>query len=245
MGAEERQTFRSRLIAVRNSIFRCAGAIAIGVAIASFFSVDILKLMAAPLKNALGPEGTMIYTGLTEMIWTYIKIAFIFGIVLAVPYLFYEIWRFVPEGPKKIGARDVVPIIIISCFLFMAGAIFGYIFVIPVAFKFFLSFANENIQALPSVQEYMSLSFKFYIAFGIVFEVPVLVFFLSRIGFVSVEGFRRNRKYAILMAFIIGAILSPDVISQCMMAIPIILLYEVGIIVSWISGKRREEKQKG
>jgi sec-independent protein translocase protein TatC len=244
MGAEERQTFRSRLMVVRNSFFRCAGAIAIGVAIASFFSVDILRLMASPLKKALGPEGTMIYTGLTDMIWIYIKIAFISGVILSVPYLFYEIWRFVPEGPKKASTRGMLPVLIISCFLFMAGAVFGYIFVIPFAFKFFLSFANENIQALPSVQEYMSLSFKFYIAFGIVFEVPVLVFFLSWIGFVSVDGFRRNRKYAILLAFIIGAILSPDVISQCMMAIPIILLYEVGIIVSWISGKRREEKKK-
>jgi sec-independent protein translocase protein TatC len=244
MAADEKQAFRGRLIAVRNSLFRCAGAVAIGVTIVSFFTDDILNLMAKPLKNALGSNGTMIYKGLTEMIWIYIKIAFIFGVILAVPYIFYEIWRFVPEGPKKAGAKSVLPVIIISCFLFMAGAFFGYIFVIPFAFKFFLSFADERMQALPTIQEYLSLSFKFYIAFGIVFEVPVLVFFLSRIGFVSVDGFRRNRKYAILLAFIIGAILSPDVISQFMMAIPIILLYEIGIIVAWISGKRREEKQR-
>jgi sec-independent protein translocase protein TatC len=241
MGVDEKPTFRSRLIVVRNSFFRCAGAIAVGVAIASFFADDILRLIALPLKNALGPNGSMIYKGLTEMIWIYIKIAFIFGVILAVPYIFYEIWRFLPEGPKKAGAKSVLPVIIISAFLFMGGAVFGYIFAIPLAFKFLLSFANEQIQAVPSVEEYLSFCLKFFIAFGIIFEVPLIVFFLSRIGLVSVEKFRKNRKYAILMAFVIGAFFSADVVSQCMMAIPIILLYEVGIIVAWISGTRREK----
>jgi sec-independent protein translocase protein TatC len=239
MEVDEKQSFRSRLIAIRNSLFRCAGAIAVGVAIASFFAEDILKLIALPLKNALGPDGSMIYKGLTEMIWIYIKIAFIFGVILAVPYILYEIWRAMPEGAKKIGAKSVIPLIIISTFLFMGGAVFGYIFAIPLAFKFLLSFANAHIQAVPSIEEYLSFCLKFFIAFGLIFEVPLLVFFLSRIGLVSVEKFRNNRKYAILAAFVIGAFFSADVVSQCMMAIPMILLYEVGIIVAWISGVRR------
>lgn len=239
MVVDEKQSFRSRLIAIRNSFFRCAGAVAIGVTIAFFFAEDILKLIALPLKNALGPDGSMIYKGLTEMIWIYIKIAFIFGVILAVPYILYEIWRAMPESAKKIGAKNVILLIIISTFLFMGGAVFGYIFAIPLAFKFLLSFANEQIQAVPSIGEYLSFCLKFFIAFGLVFEVPLLVFFLSRIGLVSVEKFRNNRKYAILAAFVIGAFFSADVVSQCMMAIPMILLYEVGIIVAWISGVRR------
>jgi sec-independent protein translocase protein TatC len=243
MEADERQAFRSRLIIIRDSLIRCIIAITIGVIIASIFSEDILNRLVSPLKQNLGPEGTLIYTGLTDMIWIYIKLAIIFGIILAAPYIFYEIWRFVSPGLKKTEKRSILPFVIISCMLFVGGALFGYFFVLPLAFKFFLSFANEHIQALPSVKEYLSLSFKFLLAFGVVFEVPVLVFFLARMGIVSVEGFRRNRKYAILLAFIIGAILTPpDVISQCMMAIPLILLYEIGIIVAWISGKRRSEK---
>jgi sec-independent protein translocase protein TatC len=240
MKGEDKQPVQGHLIKIRNSLIRSVIAIAVGVSIAYLFAEDILRIMVMPLKQNLGPDGTLIVTGLTEMFFIYLKIALIFGIILAAPYLFYQIWTFAAPNLKQGHKKYILLSVFFSCILFVGGMLFGYFFVFPLAFKFFLGFADEHIRALPSVKEYLSLSFKFLMAFGIVFEVPVLVFFLARLGIVSVEGFRRNRKYAILLAFIVGAILTPpDVISQCMMAIPLILLYEVGIIVAWISGKRR------
>jgi len=192
-----------------------------------------------PLLQKMGADGRLIYTGLTDMFFIYFMVALIFGIILAAPYLFYQIWSFASPSLKQEQKRYILACVFFCCILFIGGMLFGYFFVFPLIFKFFLGFANEHIMALPSIKEYISLSFKLFLAFGIVFEVPVLVFFLSKLGIVSVAGFRRNRKYAILLAFIISAIFTPDVISQCMMAIPIVLLYEVGIIIAMISGKKK------
>jgi sec-independent protein translocase protein TatC len=242
MMVDERQAFQGHLVEIRNKLIRCAIAVVIGVSIAYFFIEDIFKIMVLPLTKNLPADSTLIFTGLTEMFFLYFEIALVVGILISAPYIFYQIWRLTTPGISQQKRTSILTYIICCCILFIGGAVFGYLYVFPLAFKFFLNFANENIQALPSAKEYFALAFKMLIAFGIVFEVPVLVFFLARIGLVSVEGFRRNRKYAILLAFILGAILSsPDVVSQFMMAIPIILLYEIGIIVAMISGKQRKK----
>ena len=135
---------------------------------------------------------------------------------------------------------------------FVGGALFGYFVVFPFGFKFFLAFANESIQALPSVKQYFSFSIKLLFAFGLVFELPVVVFFLTKIGIVTPGLMKRKRKYAILMTFVMAAILTPpDVITQCMMAGPLIVLYEISIMISKMAGRKKiadeevEEAAKG
>jgi len=237
MKADEKQSFQNHIIEFRKRLIRIAIAVVLGFAIAYYYSDKIFDMMVLPLKQYLGADGSLIYTGLTEMFFVYVKVGFFFGLAIAAPYIFYQMWTLVSPGISRQRKNFILVCVIFSCALFMGGVFFGYFFVFPLIFKFLMGFANEHIVAYPSVKEYLSLSFKLLIAFGIVFEVPVLVFFLSRIGLVSVNGFRKNRKYAILLAFIIGALIAPDVVSQFMIAIPIILLYELGIIVAWISEK--------
>ena len=236
MKAGEQQPLQNHIVEFRKRLIRIVIAAAAGFAIAYAFSENIFRWMSVPLSNSLGPDGSLIFTGLTEMFFVYVKVGFFFGLAIAAPYIFYQIWGLVSPAIPQRNRAFILLSVIFSCILFIGGVLFGFFFVFPLIFKFLLGYANEQIAALPSVKEYLSLSFKLLIAFGIVFEVPVLVFFLSRLGVVSVDGFRRNRKFAILFAFIIAAILTPDVVSQFMMAIPIILLYELGIFVAMISG---------
>lgn len=236
MKAGEQQPLQNHIVEFRKRLIRIVIAAAAGFAIAYAFSENIFHMMEVPLMNSLGTDGSLIFTGLTEMFFVYIKVGFFFGLVIAAPYIFYQIWALASPAISQQNRAFIIFSVIFSCILFIGGVLFGFFFVFPLIFKFLLGYANEHIAALPSVKEYLSLSFKLLIAFGIVFEVPVLVFFLSRLGVVSVDGFRRNRKFAILFAFIIAAILTPDVVSQFMMAIPIILLYELGIFVAMISG---------
>ena len=176
------------------------------------------------------------------MFLTYLKIAFITGIILSSPLIFYQTWIFVAPGLYKHEKKYVIPFVVFSTILFVGGSLFGYFIVFPFGFKFFLSFANDYIQALPSVKQYFSFSIKLLFAFGIVFELPVVIFFLSRMGLITAQFLRAKRKYAILLSFTLAAILTPpDVITQCMMAVPLIILYEAGVIIALFS----EKKEKG
>jgi sec-independent protein translocase protein TatC len=198
-----------------------------------------------PLK-AVMPEGDrLIFTNLPEMFFTYLKVAFLSGALLMAPFIFYQLWMFVAPGLYRNEKKLVIPFVVTSTILFLGGALFGYFVVFPFGFKFFIGFSNEYVKALPSVKEYFSFAIKLLFAFGIVFELPVVIFFLTKMGIVTPEVLRRKRKYAILLTFVLGAILTPpDVITQCMMAGPLILLYEIGILVSVMARKKKEEKLK-
>ena len=201
--------------------------------------------MVEPLK-AVMPEGDhLIFTNLPEMFFTYLKVSFIAGIMVSSPVIFYQIWLFIAPGLYPREQKLLIPFVISSTFLFIGGALFGYFIVFPFGFKFFIGFSNEYVKALPSVKEYFSFSLKLLFAFGVVFELPVIIFFLTKIGLITTAMLRQKRKYAILLAFVLSAILTPpDVITQCMMAGPLIILYEVGIITSLFARKKREGKDE-
>jgi len=219
--------------------------VAIGFVIAYIFSEKLFQLLIAPL-NAVMPEGDhLIFTNLPEMFFAYIKVAFIAGILAAAPLIFYQLWMFVAPGLYQKEKKFIIPFVVSSTILFVGGALFGYFIVFPFGFKFFIGFSNEYVKALPKVKEYLSFSIKLLFAFGIVFELPVVVFFLAKIGLVTPDLLKRKRKYAILLAFVLGAILTPpDVITQIMMACPLIVLYEIGIIVAKFARKKKEEKDE-
>lgn len=238
MKTGETRPIQGHLVELRNILIKSAIAIGVGIILTYFFAEYIFKAMTLPLRESLSGDNHLIFTGLTEMFFIYIKIAFFSGIILAGPYIFFLIYRY---KASNLARKEKIGLLIsatITSMLFIGGALFGYFFVFPQAFQFLLGYATDKISALPSAKEYFSLSFKLLIAFGIIFDMPVVVLFLSRIGLVTAAGLKAYRKFAILLAFIIGAIITPDVISQFMMAIPIILLYELSIFVAMVGGKK-------
>ena len=240
----EKQPFMSHLEELRKRLVVCAIGVGAGFVIAYIFSERLFQLLVAPLK-AVMPEGDqLIFTNLPEMFFAYIKVAFIAGIMAAAPLIFYQLWMFIAPGLYQKEKKMAIPFVISSTILFVGGALFGYFVVFPFGFKFFIGFSNDYIKALPSVKQYFSFSMKLLFAFGVVFELPVIIFFLSKMGIVTPQFLRQKRKYAILLTFVLAAILTPpDVITQCMMAGPLIVLYEIGIIVSRIAQKKKEDRE--
>ena len=244
MDSEEKQPFLRHLEELRKRLIASAIAVGIGFAICYFFSERIFLVLIEPLK-AVMPEGDqLIFTALPEMFLAYLKVALVSGILMASPYLFYQMWMFVAPGLYKQERSLVVPFVLASTLLFVGGALFGYFIVFPFGFKFFIGFSNEYVKALPSVKQYFGFALKLLFAFGVVFELPVIIFFLAKLGLVTTELLKKERKYAILMTFVAAAILTPpDVITQCMMAGPLIILYEIGIIVSRFARKKELEEE--
>ena len=161
------------------------------------------------------------------------------------PITFYQIWAFIAPGLYKEEKRAVLPLAFFSSVFFIAGAAFCFFMVFPIAFKFFMGFATDTIVPMISVEEYLGFALKLLIAFGVVFEMPLFAYFLSRFGILSPDFMRRQRRYAILFIFIIAAILTPpDVFSQCLMALPMLLLYEVSIYVSAIAYPKKKKEDK-
>jgi len=240
----EKQPFMSHLEELRKRLVICAIGVGAGFVIAYIFSERLFQLLVAPLK-AVMPEGDqLIFTNLPEMFFAYIKVAFIAGIMAASPLIFYQLWMFIAPGLYRKEKKMAIPFVISSTILFVGGALFGYFVVFPFGFKFFIGFSNDYVKALPSVKQYFSFSMKLLFAFGAVFELPVIIFFLSKMGVVTPQFLRQKRKYAILLTFALAAILTPpDVITQCMMAGPLIVLYEIGILVSRIAQKKKEDRE--
>ena len=192
------------------------------------------------------PKGdTFIFTGVAEAFFTYLKVSLIAGILFASPVIIYQLWMFVAPGLYLKEKRLLMPLIILSGFFFVAGSLFGYFFVFPTGFKFFQGYANDTIRFMPSVSQYLSFASKMLLAFGVVFELPIVLVGLSRIGVVTVSFLNKNRKYAILLIFIAAAILTPgpDVFSQLMMALPLMFLYEISILGAFIFGKKKKEEE--
>ena len=243
---QEKMPFLAHLEELRKRLITSVIAVAICFSVCYYFSEGLFRLLVEPLK-AVMPEGNhLVFTSLPEMFVTYLKVAFVGGIVLAAPFLFYEIWLFVAPGLYKHEKKMVVPFVTYSTILFISGALFGYFIVFPIGFKFFISYTNEYVKALPSANEYFSFSLKLLFAFGIIFELPVFVYFLAKLGLVTTENLKKSRKYAILGAFVVSAILTPpDVVSQFMMAGPLLVLYEIGIFVSRFAKKKVKEGNEG
>ncbi len=161
--------------------------------------------------------------------------------MLASPVIFSQIWRFIAPGLYRHERRLFLPFILVSTLCFISGAAFGYGVVFPPAFRFLVGYSNSLLTSLPSVSEYFSLAFRLLLAFGVIFEMPILMIFLAKLGVVDVAFLHRNRKYAILINFIIAAVLTPtpDVVNQMMMGIPLLVLYEVSVVAVWLFGRKK------
>jgi len=216
-------------------------AVGVGFFLCYAFADSIFSILAAPLTNELMPKGgSLIFTGVAEAFFTYMKMAFIAGIIVTSPFLLYQIWAFVAPGLYQKEKKYVIPFVLGGSLFFVLGILFGYYVAIPVGFKFLLGYATDIIKPMPSMKEYLSFSLKFLLACGLVFEFPMVLVLLSKIGIIDAKMLARQRKYAILLIFIFAAFVtpSPDMISQVLMALPLVGLYELSILLSKIFGKR-------
>lgn len=236
-------TFTEHLNELRVRLVRCLIAVFVGFLACYGFSEQLFTLLMQPLITLLEPSGgSLIYTGLPEAFFTHIKVAALAGLFVASPYVFYQLWMFIAPGLYEGERKYMIPIALCSALCFVTGALFGYFIVFPFGFQFFLGYASEMIQPMPSVKEYFSFSTSMLFAFGLIFELPLFMFFLSVLGVVNYKSLRKYRKFAILGSFVVAAVLTPpDIVSQSLMAGPMCLLYEVGIWVSYMFGKKPKE----
>jgi sec-independent protein translocase protein TatC len=241
---EEKQTFIEHLEELRKRLIISLIAVGMGFVISYIFSKEIFHLLMIPLIKVLPPGASMIFTNLPEAFFTYLKVALLAGIFVASPVVLYQIWLFVAPALYSHEKRYAIPFVIFSTLLFVGGASFGYFIVFPFGFKFFISFATDFIQPAPKLKEYLSFCSILLLTFGLVFELPLFIFFLSKLGVVDARMLSRNRRYVILGIFVIAAILTPpDVVTQIMMAGPLLLLYEVSIWIAKIFGRKKEKEE--
>src|SRR5210317_334947 len=241
MHEDEKLPFTSHLEELRKRLITSFIAIGVGFVVSFGFKERLFDILVQPLIKVMKDGETLIYTGLPEAFFTYLKVSFLAGLIVASPILLYQFWMFVAPGLYQKERRLMVPIVILSSFFFIGGALFGYFVVFPWGFKFFMGFATETIRPLPSMREYFGFSAKLLLAFGLVFELPLVLTFMAKLGIVSVEFLKKNRKYALLLFFVGSAILTPPaVVTQVMMALPLMVLYEISIVGARIFGKKKE-----
>ena len=186
----------------------------VGFGLCYAFADSIFNILAAPLLKVMPTGGSLIFISVAEAFFTYMKVAFIAGLILTSPFLLYQIWAFVAPGLYQKEKRYVIPFVLGGSLFFAVGVLFGYFVAIPVGFKFLLGYATDFIKPMPSMKEYLSFSIKFLLAFGLVFEFPVVLVLLARIGVIDAKMLARQRKYAILLIFVFAAVDDPTPISS-------------------------------
>ncbi len=226
---------------LKTRLIRVLIVVGIGFGVCYLFKDWSFRVITKPLVDAMPAQSTMIFTGLPEAFFIHMKIAFFASLLLTAPYTLFEIWRFVSPGLYKDEKKYVLPFLFFSAVLFGSGVLFGYYVALPPAFAFFVSFSTDFLKPMISFKEYLSLTLKFLLAFGLCFEMPVFMFFLAKLGVVNSKMLAKQRRYAILIIFIAAAILtpSPDALSQILMAIPLMVLYEVSIVVAKFARKNK------
>jgi len=242
--SDTQETFISHLIELRQRVVRAL--LAFGVVFIAIFAwpgaAAVYDFLAAPLMTAL-PEGAkMIATGVVTPFLVPMKVTALVAFMIALPYLLYQAWAFVAPGLYEHEKRLVLPLVVASTVLFLLGVAFCYYFVFGKVFAFINEFAPKSITPAPDIEAYFSFVITMFLAFGITFEIPIVVLVLVRFGVVSVEKLRDARPYVIVGAFVVAAIITPpDVLSQFMLAVPMCLLYEAGLFLARFVGKRAEE----
>lgn len=207
----------------------------------------LFKILSAPVQAALPAGSSLVFIQATEPFFTYLKVAAVAGVLVALPVILWQIWGFISPALYKNEKRFAIPFVVLSCLCFAAGTYFGFFYVFPTIFTFLVKFGTGTgeINAMLSMGAYLTLSTRLLFAFGMVFELPIVIFFLARMGVVDYKWLAAKRKFALLMAFVIGAVLTPpDLFSQVSIALPFIILYEVGIIVARLFGKKKPHDEE-
>ena len=238
MSEASEASFLSHLLELRDRLVRSLVAVLIVFLCLFPWAKDLYALLAQPLLASLPKGGQMIATDVVGVFLVPMKVALMVAFLVALPYVLYQAWAFVAPGLYQHEKRLVLPLVVASVFLFFVGMSFAYFLVFPTVFKFMASVAPEVVAWMTDIDKYLSFVMSTFLAFGITFEVPVIVMVLVRIGIVTVEKLREIRPYMIVAAFVIAAVFTPpDVLSQFMLAVPLCLLYELGILLSRFVGR--------
>jgi len=242
-GAGGRMSFLDHLDELRKRLVLAVSSVFVGFLVAFAFISPIFDFIMVPLQEIL-PEGDkLVYTEPTEAFFLYIKIAALVGLIVAMPMVLLQLWRFVAPGLYGHEKKFAIPFVALSSLFFAGGCLFAHYLLFPIAWRFLAGFSTDYMQFMPRIQPAFSLYVRLVLACGAVFQMPTLVFFLARVGLVSAGFLVRNTKYAILIIFVLAAVLTPtgDPVTLTLMATPMILLYGLSIGIAWVVGRGRKD----
>lgn len=236
----DKMSFLQHLDELRVRLIRSLIALAVGFALCWHWHEEIFHFLTQPLRRAF-PDVKFIYTSPSEALLLYMKMTFFVGIFLAAPYILYQLWAFIAPGLYPNERTYVMPFVGMGSLFFIAGAAFGHFYLFPTTFRFLGAFGGTDMQFLPKIDEYYSFYSWFLLGLGLVFQTPVLIFVLARIGLVTPGFLLRQMKWAVLVSFIVAAVITPtpDMITQTLLALPMLGLYLLGVAVAWLFGKPR------
>lgn len=239
----EESSLLSHLIELRSRLMKAAGSILVLFIPLAIVADYVYRIVAAPLTRQLPEQWSMIATKPASPFLTPFKTAFFAAVFLAMPIIIYQVWAFVAPGLYKREKKVALPLVLSSIFLFYAGAAFAYFVVFPIVFGFFVGTTPEDVAMMPDIGEYLSFVMVLFFVFGVAFEVPIAILMLVGAGIVSPGSLSSKRPYVLLGAFTVGMLVTPpDMISQTLLAIPMYLLYEIGILMARIMIRKRESE---
>ena len=240
-GETGKMSFLEHLDELRQRLVRIIICVAVGFLSSFYFARNIYDFMSLPIRTALGEGKKLVFTGVTDPFRLYMKVAILAGIFLTSPFILYEVWKFISPGLYRKEKKYAIPFLVASVLLFVGGGAFAFYVVLPRAYGFLLQW-GESFEPMITVNEYLDLTNTIILGFGLIFEMPVIVGFLAIFGLVSYKFLWRKFKYAVLLIFIVAAVLSPtpDAITQCIYAGPMVILYLISIGVAFIFGRRRK-----
>ena len=238
----DKMTFLEHLDELRRRIIVALLAVTLAFGVCFYFARQIFDFLMGPLRSALPPGGKLIATAVPEIFLLYLKMSFFAGIFLASPWVLTQVWLFIAPGLYQRERRYAVPFIFFGTGFFLAGAAFGHYVVFPYASHFLTTYGGEGIEVLLTVSQVFSFYSKFILGMGLVFEIPTVVFVLARIGLVTPHFLWSKFRYAVLLIFVIAAVITPtpDVVTQSLLALPMIALYVLSIGVAWLFGRERQ-----
>lgn len=257
--ADEKMPFTGHLSELRKRVVISMVGLLIGFLISFNYSENIFDILTFPLKSEMHfsmstpfisfapskiKNPSLVFLAPAEAFWMHLKVSFVAGLMLSLPLILHQLWKFIAPGLLAKEKKYIAPFVVIATMLFLTGAAFCFLLVLPFAMGFLLTYKTGSMTPMLSVGNYVDFCLKFILSFGAVFELPIAIVFLTRMGIVTPRTLAKNRKYAILLAFVAGAILTPtpDAFNQTLMAVPIIILYEAGILVSRFFVKKKMEK---
>jgi sec-independent protein translocase protein TatC len=243
---DEKLPFLAHLTELRNRLLVVVIVLGVALVFTYAYKEQIFNLLMRPFIVVMPKGSSFIFTSVTEAFMAYFKLSLVAAVFVASPVILYELWMFVAPGLYEKEKKYVVPFITFGSALFVTGILFCYFLVMPFLFRFFVHFGNDFVIPMPSLKEYLGLAIKLLLMFGLMFEMPLLVYYLAKIGVVRYDTLARKRRYAILGIFVVSAVITPpDVASQMLMVVPLYGLYEISIIIARVFGRKEEKYVTG